>query len=542
MRIKKTVGPVLIVILLGGLLIQLPFAIAARGAAVEWFDPIIDVRHLLMRQYVEEPDEDLMQRAMIDAMIGTLDDPYTVYVPPFAERDFNKDLRGKYVGIGSEVRIIDGELTIITPMDDSPSLEAGVRAGDVVLEIAGTSTKGKSVDDCIELLLGEAGTPVEIRVRRTTGEEEDLTIVRRQIVTRTVEGIRRIGRQWDYFLDEDLGIAYVALTQFNETSVPELRRALGEIQQTGLNGLVFDLRGNPGGELSGAIDVSNLFLDGGEIVSVEARRGEPRSYSAERAGTLPGFPMVVIVNAASASASEIVAGALKENDRAKVIGTRTYGKGSVQEVHQLPYNRGILKLTSAKYYLSSGRNINRESESLEWGVDPSPGFVMQINDLSGDDMLKWIQEHRQYETIRDDVNLDEQHWSDASWIHDHVQDWQLAGALEAIQTKLRDGEWPVVGGTDAGLAALEREFGAYTAERNNLLSRLEQIDDRLGKLHELTAQAGRTDILPADADTDDGTLTIRDRHGNVIGAYRIESGNLEYALQHVELQAIDLEN
>ena len=188
MRIKKTLGPVLMITLFGVLLVQLPLAIADRSSTYEWFDPIVDVRHLIVQRFVDEPDDDAMQMAMIRSMINTLDDPYTVFVPPAQERDFNKELRGTYVGIGAEVNQIDGFLTIITPMDDSPALEAGVLAGDIVLEIEGVSIFERPRAESINMLLGETGTPVVILVRHLDGTEERITIIRRQIVARTVRG------------------------------------------------------------------------------------------------------------------------------------------------------------------------------------------------------------------------------------------------------------------------------------------------------------------------------------------------------------------
>jgi len=171
-RIKKVVAPTLFAALIASLLIQLPLAIAARSTDYEWIDPIVDVRRILLDSFVRQPDELEMQRAMIEAMVSTVDDPYTVFVSPEQEAEFNKSLRGTYVGIGAEVRIIDDYLTIVTPMDDSPTLEAGIEAGDVILKIDGESTFQKSVEECIDLLMGEPGTSVPLLVRRVDGVEE----------------------------------------------------------------------------------------------------------------------------------------------------------------------------------------------------------------------------------------------------------------------------------------------------------------------------------------------------------------------------------
>ena len=538
MRIKKTVGPALLIVLFAALLIQLPKAIADRNSANEWLAPIVGVRNLILERFYKAPDEQAMQRAMINAMISTLDDPHTVFVPPADERDFNKDLHGTYVGIGAEVNVVDGFLTISTPMDDSPSLKAGVLAGDVVLEINGKSTFEVPINESIDLLLGEAGTEVNIKVRHLDGEEEDLTITRRRIVARTVKGVRRKGQEWDYWLDSQVGIAYVRLTQFTDSSIDELKDAFREIQRGDLHGLVFDLRDNPGGGLSTAIQVSNLFLTEGKIVSMRGRNGKDseKSWSAHSRNTLPDFPMVVLLNGGSASASEIVAGALQENERARILGARSFGKGSVQEVHELPYHRGTLKITAAKYYLPNGRNIAREKDSIIWGVDPDPGYAVPMTDEIYGTML---QARREYEIIREEISHEGQDWSDPNWIKENISDLQLAAALEAIQTRLKGDDWPVVGQDNPGILALDKESTRRLNERERIIKRLAQIDERLSEINQLATKAGRPPLLPPEIETAEGTLTVRDKHGNVIGTYRIEDGNLELALQQVHLSPIE---
>ena len=536
-RIKKTIGPLLLIMLFGALLVQLPLAIADRSSAYEWFDPIVDVRHLLVERFVDQPDATAMQKAMIQAMIRTLDDPYTVYVPPERERDFNKELRGTYVGIGAQVDQVDGFLTIVTPMDDSPALEAGVQAGDIVLEIDGVSTFEREINDSIDLLLGEEGTPVDIRVRHLDGIEQDITIVRRQIVARTVKGVRREGEAWNHWLDRELGIGYIRLSQFSDATVDELRAVFDQLGKNDLNGLVFDVRDNPGGELSAAIAVTNLFLREGVVVSLKGRKQRERSWSADADGTLPNFPMVVLINGGSASASEIFAGAVQDNGRAKVLGARSFGKGSVQEVHELPFHRGTLKLTSARYYLPSGRNLSRDSDSVVWGVDPDPGFVVPMSD---DEYREMRLARREYEIIRAQSNDVGQDWSDSEWIREQAKDAQLASALDALQSRLRGEEWPIVGQDNAGVLAMEQEIKRWIDERRHLLSRLDDVESRLLELNNLAAKAGRPPLLPPEIETDDATLTIRDKYGNMIGTYRLEEGDLELALRQVRLSPIDI--
>ncbi len=513
-------------------------AMAADHAATdyEWFDPIIVVRRFLLDGFHEVPDEEAIQRAMIDAMITTLDDPYTLYVPPADEAEFNKVLRGTYVGIGAEVNVEGDYLTIVSPLDDSPALDAGIMAGDIVLAIEGKTTYDRSVDDCIDQLLGEPGTPVNIRVRHLDGREIDLSIVRRQIVTRSVKGVRRTGEEWDYWLDEGRRIGYIRINQFVEGTFDELRAAIAVLMNGGMRGLVLDVRGNPGGGLGSAIETADLFLREGTIVSVRGRARRSQTWHAEAEGTLPDFPMIVMTNRHSASASEIVAGALQENGRAKVIGTRTFGKGSVQEVHELPYDRGTLKMTSGHYYLPSGRNIARADDNPVWGVDPDPGFVVPMSD---EKYRNSILARRRYGVIRPGAAAKTGDFADPEWIRQRLDDTQLAAALTALRTKLDSDTWPVVGEGDPTQLALGQQISDQLRIRRLLLERITSVEETLGELNDLAERSGRPPLLPPDADLTDAVVTVRDRNGTVVGQYRVVGGDLEFALRQVELDVIE---
>lgn len=532
MRIKQIVAPMLLAALAGALLIQLPLAIAERSNAYEWFNPIIDVRSILLERYVADVDEQKMQQAMIEGMVDSLNDPYTEFIPFDRQDDLDRQLRGRYVGIGAEVNMVDGYLTIVSPMDDSPALEAGILAGDTVLEIEGESTYDLTIQECIDRLLGEPNTDVTIRVRHLNGEEQEITITRRQIVTRTVRGLIREGEEWNYCLDEDLGISYLRISQFNDQTANDLRDVLNTLKNRNMNGLVLDLRDNPGGSLGSAVQVADLFLDSGTIVSVRSRSGQDRAFNASRNGTLPPLPIVVIVNSASASASEIVAGALQDNSRAKVLGTRTFGKGSVQELRELPFKQGTIKYTTAHYHLPSGRNLNRMPDSKTWGVDPDPGFVVRMDDEA---YLEMLRARREYEIISEPKN-DQPECATPSWIREAIRDKQLALAVEAVQARLRGEEWPAVGDDeDPSILALDQELQRAAEQRSRLIERLRSIEDRMGELHTLAEGAGRPSLLPDDAEVLGGTMVLHDRHGNPIGRYRIEGGNLEVALTGVRL-------
>ncbi len=466
---------------------------AGRGDDLSWFDPLIDVRAMVLEDHVGAPDPKAMQEAAITAMLETLDDPYTVWIPPRMEGDFNKQMRGSYVGIGAEIDLLEDRLRIVSPLDDSPSLDAGVRAGDVVLSIDGVDTLGIGTDRCIELLMGEEGDPVEVVVRHTDDEVETLTIIRRRIETRSVRGLRRDGEGWDHMLDPDSGIAYVRLTQFTERSIDEMRKTLENLDAGGTRALVLDLRFNGGGTLDGAIDVADLFLDRGVIVSVRDRDGLGRSWTADDDADDRDWPMVVLVNDASASASEIVSGALQSLGRAKVLGERTFGKGSVQEVRMLPDDQGILKMTTARYFLPDGRNLDRHSEAEVWGVDPDPGYLI---DLEPEEYSTLVEKRRAYEPIgvtRDSGG--QPRFDDPEWIRESLEDPQLAAAMTALQARLDDQPWPRVGGDPSTDQVRAGELKTQQAYRDRLRKELESIERKIlelesGETPEVEAESG----------------------------------------------------
>ena len=490
-------------VLCGLLAIQILVTIGAgRRDDLAWFDPIVDVRAMVLEDFGGEPDAAKMQEAAISGMLETLDDPSTVWIPPRLEKDFDKQLRGSYVGIGAEIEVVDDRLRIISPLEDSPSLDAGVRAGDVVLDIDGTDTLGLTSQECIDLLIGVEGTPVTMQVRHVDGIEESLEIIRRRIETRSVKGIRRAGEGWDHMLDPDEGIGYIRLTQFTERTIEEMRGALDQLDAAGTKAIVLDLRFNGGGTLDGAIDVADLFLDRGVIVSVRDRDGDGRKWTATAEPDDHLIPIVVLVNDGSASASEIVAGALQDNGRAKILGERSFGKGSVQEVRPLPDDRGTLKMTTARYYLPKGRNLDRRGDVEVWGVDPDPGFVI---DLDNAEYAKIVENRRRYEPINDGGDGLDAQFDDPDWIEQEIADPQLAAALRTLQSRVTTGEWLTVGGDPGSDAVLASELLDQIAYRTRLLDELTKTTTRIAELDEENATAPSAGF------------EIRDERGNVIG-------------------------
>ena len=337
------------------------------------YDRFIEILRVVQKQYVQDVNTHEMFKNAIRGMLSGLD-PFSDYVSDEDADEFNKMTRGKFGGIGIQIGMMRGMLMVISPLEDTPAFGAGVLAGDIILEINGKTTDGITLSDAVKILTGEPGTQVTIKVRHLTGEMADITITRAVIEVHTVKGPKRDAEdQWAWMLDPERKIAYVRLTGFVDNSADELRAVLEKLVADGMKGLVLDLRFNPGGQLRVAVDVCDLFISEGVIVQTKGRTVPPLEAVAKKEGTLPYFPMVVLVNPFSASASEIVAGCLQDHNRAIIVGERSFGKGSVQNLIPLEGDKAMLKLTTSKYYLPKGRNIHREknmTEKDEWGIMP----------------------------------------------------------------------------------------------------------------------------------------------------------------------------
>ncbi len=290
--------------------------------------------------------------------------------------EFNKHTQGRFSGVGIQIRKQPGEpIQVISPLEDTPAYRKGIQPNDYITRIDGRPTEKISVTQAVREITGRAGTTVTLTIRREgVPEEFPVELERQEITIFTIKGHRRdADGHWHYMIDPQAGIAYLRMTNFTEGTIDELRAVVGELRdRQGLRGLIFDLRGNPGGPLKAAVEVADLFLDGGKrIVSTKDRNGQPWVKSATDDTHFYDFPMILLVDSVSASASEIVAGALQVHGRALLVGERTFGKGSVQQVLRLNNsNRAYLKLTTALYYLPNERCLHREDDAETWGVDP----------------------------------------------------------------------------------------------------------------------------------------------------------------------------
>lgn len=327
------------------------------------------------------------QLLVVEFMEGALNelDDFTSVVWPADADEFDKMMIGNFVGVGIQLGVDDatGRLKVVTPLENSPALEAGVQPGDLIIGVDGGSTKDWSTDKAVREITGPEGTKVMLTMYRPrTGEKIDFPLIRRPIKLTTIRGVERLeeekGNGWNFMLDKDAGVAYIRLTNFNPDSTNELHHALATARGQGMRGLILDARHNPGGLLSVAIETVSTFLDEGLVVRTSGRSEEPEIHAVTGKADFVDLPLVVLVNEHSASASEILAGALRAHNRAMVLGERTFGKGSVQRVYSLERplwysssrSKARLKLTTALYYLKDNKSLHRGPDAKSWGVDP----------------------------------------------------------------------------------------------------------------------------------------------------------------------------
>jgi carboxyl-terminal processing protease len=352
MRYLTLVLAVFAGMMIGGLGLTYKVASAdTQRTTYEDLDLFADIMARVRQDYVTESEDQELIEAAIQGMLKSLD-PHSSYMPPKSFEDMQVSSSGEYGGLGLEVTIRQGAVKVVAPIDGTPAARAGVEAGDFITGINGKSILGGSLSEAVDSMRGPAGAPITITVfREGTEEPIDFTIVRELITIRSVR---------HHLEDDDLG--YLKVSIFNENTGQLARDAIEDMQAKTdgkMRGLILDLRNNPGGLLNQAVEISNLFLDGGEVVSTRGR--DPRDierYNARKGDALHGLPMVVLINTGSASASEIVAGAIQDRARGTLIGMKSFGKGSVQTVIPLNGGRdGALRLTTARYYTPSGRSI-----------------------------------------------------------------------------------------------------------------------------------------------------------------------------------------
>ena len=314
------------------------------------FEQFWDVWDKVKSKYVKQPTKDVdMFYGAIQGMVGALGDPYSLYFPPKAAEEFAKDLSGELEGIGAEIGVKDNQLVVVSPLPDSPAEKAGLRPGDKILDINKESTFGMDVGTAVSKIRGKANTKVVLTIMRDGSKDsKEITITRLKINIPAV-----------IFSMKPNGIAYLRIMQFNDDTTKKLIKYVKQIKDGGSKGIVLDLRNNPGGYLSAAVEMASQWLTSGVVVSEKGLDGQSSEHLTQGAHDLAEFKTVVLVNKGSASASEIVAGALQDTRHGVLIGEQTYGKGSVQDFETFP-DGSALKLTVAEWFTPNGKNINKE--------------------------------------------------------------------------------------------------------------------------------------------------------------------------------------
>jgi carboxyl-terminal processing protease len=330
-------------------------------------------------------------------------DRYTQVIWPEKMDEFRKQTMGSFEGIGVQIQMENGLLKVVSPLEDTPAYRAGLQAGDYILKIDGHDAKNIDINEAVRQITGPDGTKVVLTIGRPGQPNFEKAIARAKIQVQTVKGWKRAnGSGWDWMIDPDSKIGYVRITNFNEDTAEHLQKALIDLNKQGARGLILDLRDNPGGLLNIAVDVCEEFIKRGAIISTRGRDGQPHPpVEASHRGRYQTGPLVVLINSYSASASEIVSGALKDHGRALMIGRRTFGKGVVQNLVRIDEkgdrpNPAVLKVTAARYYLPSGRCLHRTEGATDWGVDPVVDVPMTPRQTR-----KWLNFRRQTEIIRD---------------------------------------------------------------------------------------------------------------------------------------------
>jgi C-terminal peptidase prc len=384
----------------------------------------------------------------ISQMMLNLDYPYTTYIDSETKMKAKTEFLGRFTGIGIQIRrdIVRDGLLVVSPIKGSPAYKAGLLAGDLITEVITdmsaqgkpmkemetVSTRGMKTEDAIKRILGDPNTKITVKVEREGSPQPILVDINRaQVNVETVMGVKRMDDdEWEFMLDPKDKIGYIRLTQFTDKSAGDMEAAVKKLARAGVKGLVLDLRFNPGGLLDSAVEISDLFIDDGLIVSIRPRAGRERAYGGTHEGSYLNFPMVCLVNGASASGSEIVAAALQDHQRAVIIGERSFGKGSVQTIHQFRPTDAEIKMTTATFWRPNGKNLNKPStngsESEDWGVRPDAGYEIKLDRKEASDLFERI---RDQEIIpRRDIAVKEK---------PAFVDRQLDKGLEYLRSQLR---------------------------------------------------------------------------------------------------------
>jgi len=365
--------------------LQIPPMVARQDSVLTTYQALVEVDALAKQKYVESIDDERLVEGAIRGMMLRLD-PYSGYIPPKELPAFERRNHGEFSGVGVEIGLQGGRITVIAPIEGSSAAAAGVLAGDILLSIDGNSLEDRSVFDVEEMLIGAPGSRVRMDVLRA-GHESRMTlqVIREPVTLKSVRGFRRLtSGAWDYLIDRERRIGYVRVSCFRDNTMHDFNVALDELHSGGIAALILDLRFNPGGVMPQAIEMVDRFVDDGLLLSTVTRTRAVESYHATPDTQADDVPLVVLINGSSASAAEIVAGSLQARSRALIIGERSFGKGSLQHLIPLQSHKSAIKLTVAHYRLPDGRIIHRtenNAHSDAWGILPDVEVDLKDEDI-----------------------------------------------------------------------------------------------------------------------------------------------------------------
>ena len=374
---------------------------------------------------------------MTEGSTDALDD-FSTIIWPSDKEIFSRSTRGKFYGVGIQISIRDDQLIVVSPLEDTPAQRAGIHAGDVIATVDQRDSSSWTLERAVREITGPEGTNVTLGIKRA-GKSEllDFVLTRAEIVIESIRGWQRKSEGgWNYWIDPDLHIGYLRLSQFIPQSASDLDRAINTMQENGpLNGLILDLRFNPGGLLSSAVEVSDRFISSGPIVSTVGPDGKRISqFRARRSHTHNELPLIALINEGSASASEILSGALQDYQRAVIVGTRSFGKGSVQDLFPLSGEKAYLKLTTQYYMLPGNRIIHRKPDAKSWGIEPD--LIVQLTSQQIADAIEFRQQVDILRYDEDNPKGDEEPIPTANQILEKGMDPQLEAALLVLKTRL----------------------------------------------------------------------------------------------------------
>lgn len=414
-----------------------------------------------------------LSEAAIRGMMESLKDPYSTFLPKQQLDELYGQFDAKIVGIGAALSLIDGKVLIELILPNSPALASQMKAGDEILSINGQPVPAK-LDQAAKAIRGPSGTEVALKIRRGT-EELTVTLTRREVLLSPIRGLTWNEQGQQHWLDASQKLAYIQVTEFSKLTVPDLKAALQKLKDQGCQGLVLDLRNNPGGMLTACVEVAELFMNRVPVVTTRGpKEGERHQYFTGPATVVPDLPLAVVVDRYTASAAEVLTAALKDNKRVIVVGERTFGKGSVQSILQLPANGAAIKLTTAQMLTPAGAALHHEPGSKDWGVDPHDGYFVPLSAEQRATRLK-------KQADRHAGRLNPPQPLTAESIEKELADPALAAAMQTLQAKVKSGEFTKTGRPVAELHVQLAQQDELRKQRDEFRKKLDQINAELGE-------------------------------------------------------------